>query len=50
MKKWPIIRHVRYFWLKFKFMVWWDKIGSRIFIVPARRDLEYLEKVWRGTH
>lgn len=34
MKRWPIIRHVRYFFLKVRFVWWWETQCARFFIYP----------------
>ncbi len=47
MRRWPIIRHVRYFYLRTRFIMWWNQCQG-MFFAPNPSDLEYLEKVWRG--
>jgi hypothetical protein len=44
------IRHVRYFYLSYKFyayLAWCQKVGIGMF--PQESDLEYLKGVWDGT-
>lgn len=43
------IRHVRYFYLSYKFyayLAWCQKVGIGMF--PQESDLEYLKGVWDG--
>jgi hypothetical protein len=49
MKRWPVIRHVRYFCLIYKVnrhYAEWQQLGY--FPVNARYDYDVLDKVWRG--
>jgi hypothetical protein len=46
--RWPIIRHVRYFYLKARFIWWWETYCAGLFMCPQKSDLDYLEAVWRG--
>lgn len=48
MKRWPIIRHIRWFYLHAKFWTWWERVGCYLGAVPNEADLDYLERVWRG--
>lgn len=48
MRRWPIIRHVRWFYLNVRFNLWWNSLPPALFICPNPSDLEYLDKVWRG--
>lgn len=48
MKRWAIIRHVRYFYHVWKFNRWW-KTARYTFIVPNKMDLEYLDGIWEGA-
>lgn len=48
MKRWPVIRHVRWFWLAILFEIWWRRVGHRHGLVPSQSDLAYLDRVWRG--
>jgi hypothetical protein len=44
------IRHVRYFYLKIQLYRWVDYCQSVGFgIEPNPADMEYLDRVWRGT-
>jgi hypothetical protein len=48
MLRWPIIRHIRWFVLMWRFQRWmsvWAKLG---YPIPQRSDLEYLDRVWKG--
>lgn len=49
MKRWPIIRHIRYYVALYKFNRWWMKM-SIYFITPNPYDLEYLEGIKSGKH
>jgi len=49
MKRWPIIRHVRYFYYKYKMLEhydMWRKLGS--LPVYIDKDIEVLDEIWRG--
>lgn len=49
MKRWPIIRHVRYLWHAYWLDRWvrmWAQSG--IGVGPAESDLRHLERIWRG--
>ncbi len=48
MKRWPIIRHVRWFYLNWRFVCWWNGLGRHLGAVPNDADLEYLDRVWEG--
>lgn len=48
MKRWPIIRHVRYFYLRTRFNIWWNTIGHVLGAFPNPSDIEFLEAVWKG--
>lgn len=50
MKKLPIIRHLRYFYLRWRVRqhaVQWAAIGIGLGI-PNKHDLDYLDAIWRG--
>lgn len=50
MKKWPIIRHIRYFWFRWRVYVHaaqWASIGIGLRI-PNKADLEHLDAIWHG--
>ena len=48
MKRWPIIRHIRYFILQRRLARWWQRYGRHHFLLVNERDLLYLDRVWRG--
>lgn len=48
MRRWPIIRHIRYWWLSRQFCRWWLEVGQYHWLAPNQLDLEYLDRVWRG--
>ena len=50
MKRWPIIRHIRYWWLRARVYQWaamWGDVGIGLG-VPNEADLAHLERIWRG--
>lgn len=46
-KKWPIIRHIRYFYWAWKFDRYWQNY-KHVFLVPNDGDMQYLDAIWRG--
>lgn len=48
MKRWPIIRHVRWAWLTLRFSWWWSGIAPIFPGGPNPADIAYLKAVWRG--
>jgi hypothetical protein len=49
MKRWPIIRHVRYFVLRYKVNRHYDMWLSLGYLpVHAQCDYDVLDEVWRG--
>jgi len=49
MKRWPVIRHVRYYYLRFcvnRHYANWQQFGY--LPVHAEHDYAVLERVWRG--
>lgn len=42
------VRHLRYFWLRLRFALWWANVGHMLGACPNPSDLEYLDAVWRG--
>jgi hypothetical protein len=48
MKRWPLIRHLRYVWLAYCFNRWWYTIGRHIWLAPNAADERYLDDVWYG--
>ncbi len=50
MKRWPIIRHVRFWWHAWrmqKHYAAYHSMGIGLGI-PAKSDIEHLEAIWRG--
>lgn len=50
MKRWPLIRHIRYFWSRMKVYEWasqWGELGIGTGH-PNQSDLDYLEAIWKG--
>ena len=48
--RWPVIRHIRYFWGSYRVHRWaaaWYGAGIGLGY-PNPSDLAYLEAVWRG--
>ena len=50
MKRWPVIRHIRFFYLRFRVRQWaWTcgcmGLGSGR---PNPADLKQLERIWKG--
>lgn len=48
MKRWPGIRHVRYFVLRSRFNMWWLSIGHMLGAFPNPRDVQFMDDVWSG--
>lgn len=49
MKRWPIIRHVRYYYLLLqvnRHYARWQELGY--FPVHSQSDYDYLDAIWRG--
>lgn len=49
MKRWPIIRHVRYFWLRRRMNQHYD-MWSQLGYLPVNveRDYAILDRIWEG--
>jgi hypothetical protein len=50
MKRWPIIRHIRYLVLRarvYEWARWWGDVGIGLG-VPNESDLAQLERIWNG--
>lgn len=50
MKRWPVIRHVRYFWYRRQVHRWaraWAQLGIGLGH-PNQSDLDHLAAIWRG--
>lgn len=48
MKRWPIIRHARWFWYSHRFWRWWDRTGRYLGVFPNARDTQFLHDVLNG--
>lgn len=49
MKRWPIIRHARYFWHAYWLSRWVDFHARRgLGFFPQESDLQFLQDVWKG--
>lgn len=48
MKRWPVIRHVRWLAASLAFAYWWDRFGKENWLTPNPADLRYLDAIWRG--
>jgi len=49
MKRWPIVRHIRYFYLRYRVnqhYAMWGEMG--MLPVHADRDYEVLDQIWSG--
>lgn len=50
MKRWPVVRHIRYYYLNYQVRraaYRWARVGIGLGF-PNESDLKYLCKVWRG--
>ena len=50
MKRWPVIRHLRYFWLRRQVYAWarmWADMGIGLG-GPNASDLAHLQDIWTG--
>ena len=50
MKRWPIIRHIRYFYGVYQVQRWarmWGGAGIGLGF-PNPADVDYLNKIWKG--
>lgn len=48
MTRLPLIRHVRYLWLRWHFRRWWFSLGRYYWLTPHPKDAQYLAQVWKG--
>lgn len=48
MKRWPVIRHIRWLWLSYRFERWWSEVGHLLGAVRNPSDLKFLDDVWSG--
>jgi len=50
MKRWPIIRHIRFFYLRYRvnqhYDMWREMTGALPFHI--QRDYDHLDRIWRG--
>lgn len=44
MKRWPGIRHIRFWWKQHRFYSWGNNIG----IMPSAAAMAYLSNIWEG--
>lgn len=50
MKRWPVVRHIRYVYHHIQIERWyrlWAKLGRHD--MNKSKDLEYLARIWKGT-
>ena len=47
-KRWPIIRHVRWYMLQRNYWEWWYEVGFMLGAFPNPADLKYMQDVWEG--
>ena len=48
MKRWPVIRHLRFLWLAWRFEHGWHTVGRHYWLAPNPSDEGYLEAIWKG--
>lgn len=48
MKRWPIIRHVRYFWHKRRLGALLTRYGVHTYVIVSLEDMLFLADVWSG--
>ena len=48
MSRWPILRHIRWFYLYWQFTRWWLHVGRYHWLAPNPGDEIYLDDVWKG--
>ena len=48
MKRWPVIRHVRWIWYSYQLMRWWKQVGQYYWLYPNPEDLHFLKDVREG--
>jgi hypothetical protein len=49
MSRWPIIRHIRYAWLKWRVLRWYDEWARMgLHAGNMKFDFDQLDRVWRG--
>lgn len=47
MKRWPIIRHARYYWHLYHMRRWWA-LWSHFGYFPNAADIRFLDDIWTG--
>jgi hypothetical protein len=48
MKRWPIIRHIRWLYYNHQLLHWWKHYGQHFWLTPNDADFEFLNDVWNG--
>ena len=48
MKRWPLVRHIRYYWLLYRYNRWWVQVGQWYWLSMNPSDEAYLADVWKG--
>lgn len=48
MKRWPIIRHLRWLYHYYGFYTWWHQVGQHLGAFPSPYDLQFLDDIWEG--
>jgi hypothetical protein len=46
--RWPVIRHIRFAILKWRWLTWWETVGCYLGAVPNPADIDHLDAVWKG--
>lgn len=50
MKRWPVIRHLRYCWHRSRMEAWYALWASYGYVVRAESDDDTLNAIWRGEY
>ena len=48
MKRWPIVRHVRYWWLSRRLGRFFTRYDRHSYLLVSVDDMLFLDRVWRG--
>lgn len=48
MRRWPLIRHLRWLWLAWGLARWWHDVGKYYWVDISPADVAYLDAVWKG--
>lgn len=48
MRRWPIIRHIRWYYLAYGHAKNWIDFGRHQYLFQNQDDWKFLERVWRG--